>query len=154
MIDKEGFRLNVGIVVINHDAKLLWAKRKNTANAWQQFFAAYLRHLPDCMASHEGHVLPGVKNLLEQFQQVFHFQSVPVFTGNILRQPAMKNIDCRVDPSGYPIADKVMRGGILLACHHGLNDDHVEYMHARVSDFLNRFSAGFGAMAAGNERVG
>jgi CDP-6-deoxy-D-xylo-4-hexulose-3-dehydrase len=62
--------------------------------------------------------------------------------------------DCRVDPSGYPIADAVMRGGILLACHHGLNDDHVDYMHARVADFLSRFSGGFGAVAAGNERVG
>ncbi|WP_297845252.1 DegT/DnrJ/EryC1/StrS family aminotransferase [uncultured Roseibium sp.] len=97
---------------------------------------------------------PFTRRELQIYLEKADIQTRPVFTGNILRQPAMKNIDCRVDPSGYPIADNVMRGGILLACHHGLNDDHVEYMHARVSDFLNRFSAGFGAMAAGNERVG
>lgn len=54
---------------------------ENTANAWQQFFAAYLRHLPDCMTSHEGHVLPGVKNLLEQLQQRQDI-AVGLLTGN------------------------------------------------------------------------
>ena len=34
MIDKEGYRENVAIVIINDDHKVLWAKRKNE-NAWQ-----------------------------------------------------------------------------------------------------------------------
>ena len=34
MIDKEGYRENVAIVIINDDHKVLWAKRTNE-NAWQ-----------------------------------------------------------------------------------------------------------------------
>jgi len=34
MIDKEGYRANVAIVIINNDNKVLWAKRTNE-NAWQ-----------------------------------------------------------------------------------------------------------------------
>ena len=34
MIDKEGYRENVAIVIINNDHKVLWAKRANE-NAWQ-----------------------------------------------------------------------------------------------------------------------
>ena len=34
MIDKEGYRENVAIVIINKDRKVLWAKRANE-NAWQ-----------------------------------------------------------------------------------------------------------------------
>ena len=35
MIDKHGFRSNVGIIVINADKKVLWAKRAGSVNAWQ-----------------------------------------------------------------------------------------------------------------------
>ena len=34
MIDKEGYRPNVGIVILNDDNKVLWAKRA-TEDAWQ-----------------------------------------------------------------------------------------------------------------------
>lgn len=54
---------------------------ENTHTAWQHFFTAYLRHLPDCMASHKGHVLPGVKDLLNQFQQRQDI-AVGLLTGN------------------------------------------------------------------------
>lgn len=56
-------------------------------------------------------------------------QTRPVFTGNILRQPAMKNVTSATSPAGYPVADDVMRGGILLACHHGLEEAQLDYMH-------------------------
>lgn len=68
-------------------------------------------------------------------------QTRPVFTGNILRQPAMKNVQSRVSPDGYPVADAVMRGGILLACHHGLEDAQIDYMHECFEDFAAPFRA-------------
>ena len=64
-------------------------------------------------------------------------QTRPVFTGNILRQPAMKGVECRTGPHGYPVADDVMRGGILLACHHGLTDAHLSYMHETFRRFAD-----------------
>ena len=35
VIDEQGYRLNVGIVVINDERQVLWARRSNNANAWQ-----------------------------------------------------------------------------------------------------------------------
>lgn len=62
-------------------------------------------------------------------------QTRPVFTGNILRQPAMAKVAARVSPEGYPVADEVMRGGILLACHHGLSAAQIAFMHDVFAEF-------------------
>ncbi|NNC52175.1 MAG: NarL family transcriptional regulator [Erythrobacter sp.] len=62
-------------------------------------------------------------------------QTRPVFTGNILRQPAMQNVQSRTSADGYAVSDAVMRGGILLACHHGLNDAQIDYMHETFEAF-------------------
>ena len=68
-------------------------------------------------------------------------QTRPVFTGNILRQPAMANVRHRAAPGGYPMADAVMRGGILLACHHGLDDAQIDHMHTSFQSFADRHAA-------------
>lgn len=58
-----------------------------------------------------------------------NIQTRPVFTGNILRQPAFANIRRKESPSGYPEADKVTRGGVLIGCHHGLTDEQIAHVH-------------------------
>lgn len=35
IIDEQGFRANVGIIVANTQGQLLWCRRQGTANAWQ-----------------------------------------------------------------------------------------------------------------------
>lgn len=65
-------------------------------------------------------------------------QTRVVFTGNILRQPAMANVKVNADPRGYPEADAVTRGGILLACHHGLSDEQIEHIHTTFRSFAKR----------------
>jgi CDP-6-deoxy-D-xylo-4-hexulose-3-dehydrase len=62
-------------------------------------------------------------------------QTRPVFTGNILRQPAMAKVASRVAAEGYPVTDAVMRGGILLACHHGLSEAQIDFMHETFAAF-------------------
>jgi CDP-4-dehydro-6-deoxyglucose reductase, E1 len=66
-------------------------------------------------------------------------QTRPVFTGNVLRQPAMKNVDVRKSSEGYKVADQVMRGGVLLACHHGLEDAQIDYMHEVFRSFAAKY---------------
>lgn len=66
-------------------------------------------------------------------------QTRTVFTGNILRQPGFAGIQRREAEGGYPNADRVMRGGMLLACHHGLSGPQLEYLHEQVRAFLSRF---------------
>ncbi len=63
---------------------------------------------------------PFTRRDLQIFLERRNIQTRVVFTGNITRQPGFRNIARRMAPSGYPEADKVMKGGILLACHHGL----------------------------------
>lgn len=65
-------------------------------------------------------------------------QTRVVFTGNILRQPAMAQVKTHVAPDGYPVADAVTRGGMLIACHHGLNDAQIEHIHETFRTFADR----------------
>jgi dTDP-4-amino-4,6-dideoxygalactose transaminase len=55
-----------------------------------------------------------------------NIQTRTVFTGNILRQPGFKHIERREREGGYPNADTVMKGGVLLGCHQGLDAGDVD----------------------------
>jgi CDP-6-deoxy-D-xylo-4-hexulose-3-dehydrase len=66
-------------------------------------------------------------------------QTRTVFTGNILRQPGFAGIARREAPEGYPNADRVMRGGMLVACHHGLSDAQLDYLHEQTRTFIARY---------------
>jgi CDP-6-deoxy-D-xylo-4-hexulose-3-dehydrase len=62
-------------------------------------------------------------------------QTRTVFTGNILRQPGFARIQRKENAAGYANSDYVMRGGILLGCHHGLNDAMLAHIHDVFTDF-------------------
>ena len=51
-----------------------------------------------------------------------------------------KDIAKRVDPEGYPNADRVMERGVLLPLHHGLT----ESMFIRFQDTVDEFVSQFG----------
>ena len=63
----------------------------------------------------------------------------PIWTGNILRHPGFEKIDCRVSDEGYPVSDEVLRGGILIAAHHGMSDAQVARVHQVVDEFLAQY---------------
>lgn len=73
---------------------------------------------------------------LQIFLEKRNIQTRTVFTGNILRQPGFKNIAHKAHTEGYPEADKVMRGGMLMACHHGLNDIQIAHVMESVTEFM------------------
>lgn len=62
-------------------------------------------------------------------------QTRTVFTGNILRQPGFRAIVRRENPAGYPNADRVMRGGLLLGCHQGLSAETIGFICETFRDF-------------------
>ena len=84
---------------------------------------------------------PFTRRDLQIFLERRDIQTRPVFTGNILRQPAMAGVAHRAAPGGYPVADDVMRGGILLACHHGLMAAQLDHIHETFRDFAAGHSA-------------
>ena len=57
---------------------------------------------------------------LQIYLEKNNIQTRTIFTGNILRQPIMKNLNYRKHPKSEKIADDVMENGILIGCHHGL----------------------------------
>lgn len=74
------------------------------------------------------------------FLEKHGIQTRTVFTGNILRQPGFRNIPCRRAQDGYPEADKVMAGGVLLGCHQGLTQEHLNHIAEVVTAFLKPFA--------------
>lgn len=79
---------------------------------------------------------PFIRRDLQIFLEKRNIQTRTVFTGNILRQPGFKNQPHRAAAGGYPEADKVMRGGMLLACHHGLNEAQIAHVQESVTEFM------------------
>ncbi len=69
------------------------------------------------------------------FLEKRNVQTRVVFTGNITRQPGFKNLKMRKAVS-LENADNIMRGGVLLACHHGLNEEMIAHMHSTIEEFL------------------
>ena len=55
-------------------------------------------------------------------------QTRPIFTGNVMRQPCLKDINYKKNKDGYPNSDYVMEGGILLGCHQGMDKDQLDYI--------------------------
>jgi len=66
-------------------------------------------------------------------------QTRTVFTGNIMRQPGFANILHSVDPAGYPNADRVMEGGIMLGCHQGMDQQQIEYVCDVFKTLVQRY---------------
>ncbi len=82
---------------------------------------------------------PFQRKEMQIFLEQKGIQTRTVFTGNILRQPGFKNIEAKKASGGYPEADRVMRGGMLLACHHGLNENQKTYMKEAIALFLSKY---------------
>jgi CDP-4-dehydro-6-deoxyglucose reductase, E1 len=80
---------------------------------------------------------PFTRREMQMWLEQQDIQTRPVFTGNVIRQPAMANVDFRQPQGGCPAADAVMRGGILLACHHGLDDGQIDYIHNTFAAFAD-----------------
>ncbi len=68
-----------------------------------------------------------------------NIQTRTVFSGNITRQPGFKNIEMKVSSDGLHNADNIMKGGVLLACHHGLTNEMLSHMHEVCEEFFKKY---------------
>ena len=83
---------------------------------------------------------PFSRRQFQIFLEKRNIQTRVCFTGNVLRQPMSKEIEKRVSHSGYPNADEVMRGGVLLPLHHGMTSEMFERLHCTIDDFIKRYT--------------
>jgi CDP-4-dehydro-6-deoxyglucose reductase, E1 len=71
------------------------------------------------------------------FLETNGIQTRPLFTGNALRQPAFKDLKAKKRDS-YPVADLVMRGSVVVGCHHGLVSGQIDYVESKLSEFVTK----------------
>ncbi len=76
---------------------------------------------------------------MQIFLEKRNIQTRVVFTGNILRQPMMKNVNYVGSPDEFVNADRVMKQGILLACHHGLTDEMINHLYESIDLFISQY---------------
>lgn len=75
------------------------------------------------------------KNLMIFFEE-HNIQTRVIFTGNIIRQPAYKDIEMKKDIDGFAQSDDVMKNGMLIACHHGLTQEMIDHIKETFEKFI------------------
>lgn len=65
-------------------------------------------------------------------------QTRVLFSGNILRHPAYSDIKHRV-VGELKNSDAILARSLLIGCHHGLRDEHLDYIKHVVADYLQKF---------------
>ncbi len=75
---------------------------------------------------------------LQVYLEKNNIQTRPIFSGNILRHPGFKQLINKQNKiNSFPNSDYIMKNGILIGCHQGLNNYQLKYIHNKISKFLN-----------------
>ncbi len=82
---------------------------------------------------------PFTRLQLVTFLEDNNVQTRPIFTGNILKQPAFKKIERKETKAIFPNTELIMKNGFVVACHHGLNDDQMNYLKDKFTEFLTLY---------------
>ena len=121
--------------------------RENNFAYLKKFFQNYSRYfkLPE---TYDGVKTPWLafplvirtnKKFNRREMQIFYeknnVQTRTIFTGNILKQPIMKNLYYKSHKNTAPVADDVMKNGILLGCHQGLTSKELKYICSTFNKF-------------------
>jgi len=66
-------------------------------------------------------------------------QTRPIFTGNVLKQPAFSKINYKNLGKDYEIANYIMENSFLIGCNHGLTEKHIEKIKNTFTAFLSKY---------------
>ncbi len=76
---------------------------------------------------------------LQIYLEKYNIQTRPIFSGNILRHPAFKIIiNNKNNLQSFKNADYIMKHGILIGCHQGLNYKNIKYIHAKILNLVRK----------------
>ena len=67
-----------------------------------------------------------------------NIQTRTIFTGNILKQPVMKNKKFLKQKGSEIVSNDVMKNGILIGCHHGMKSKDLNYICKTFEKFVNK----------------
>ena len=74
---------------------------------------------------------------LQKYLELNNIQTRVIFSGNILKQPLMKNkkyskiMNCDLE------SNRIMKNGILIGCHHGMDDKEIKILLKVITKFVN-----------------
>lgn len=69
-----------------------------------------------------------------------NIQTRPIFTGNVLEQPAFRSLrEGNAIKRSFPAADHIMKNGFLIGCHHGMAENHLQYLEGALKEFLAKY---------------
>ena len=74
---------------------------------------------------------------LQIFFEKNNIQTRTIFTGNILKQPVMKNKFYKKHKYCNDVANDVMKNGILLGCHQGMKLNEISYICKTFKKFIS-----------------
>jgi len=80
--------------------------------------------------------LAGRRKELQLYLEDHGIQTRTIFTGNILRHPALSSINVIGNVDDFPNSDEVMKNGILLGCHSRLSLEQVNLMGETIGSFI------------------
>ncbi len=128
------------------DANL--ARRRRTFDAYTDFFAAHSDrlHVPRQPADLEtawlGYPLIISESAgferpdLQLFLDGRGIDTRTIWTGNVARQPMLRERSIRLPADGLPNADVVMERGVLLPLSHAIDDATLDYVLETLEEFL------------------
>ena len=76
---------------------------------------------------------------LQIFLEKNQIQTRPIFSGNILRHPAFAKLVSKKNKlKAFANSDYIMKNGLLIGCHQGLETKSINYIHNVILKFLNK----------------
>jgi CDP-4-dehydro-6-deoxyglucose reductase, E1 len=73
---------------------------------------------------------------MQIFYEKNNVQTRTIFTGNILKQPIMKNLKYKAHKKTEKVSNDVMKNGILLGCHQGMKISELKF----ICDTFQKFA--------------
>ena len=125
-----------------------WARRQRNFKLYTEFFKQYEnlfvlpRELPGVNTVWLGFLLtirPDAgfeRGHMQEYLDSHEVDTRTIWSGNVVRQPMMKNQMCRIAPDGLANADAIMERGVMLPLSHALQDEHVAHVCNQVTAFL------------------
>ncbi len=139
-----------GLVQLKKLDKFASIRKRNFENLYKYFSETGLFELPKQLPEVETSWLAFPLTIKEdakfsrleivKYLESNGIQTRPVFTGNILRQPAFKNIKHKNIEQKFDVTENIMRNSFLVGCNHGLSDKQMEKMKNCFTEFLNKYN--------------
>tara|TARA_B100000029_G_scaffold182591_1_gene180201 strand:+ start:6148 stop:7356 length:1209 start_codon:yes stop_codon:yes gene_type:complete len=139
-----------GLVQLKKLEKFASIRKRNFENLYNYFSETGLFELPKQLPEVETSWLAfplTIKNDVKfsrldivKYLEMNGIQTRPVFTGNVLRQPAFKDIRHRNIQQKFDVTENIMRNSFLVGCNHGLSDNQMEKMKECFTEFINKYN--------------